>query len=60
MTSNKGFSECLYLWENLPDHFKKRWNKEARGKSMTGFNLFMETNLSTLKKGGEFTIAPWF
>ncbi|HQO39597.1 MAG TPA: hypothetical protein PK986_03930 [Spirochaetota bacterium] len=60
MTSNKGYSECLYLWENLPDSFKKRWSREAKAHSMTGFNLFMKTNLTKLKSGGEFTIAPWF
>lgn len=60
MTRNIGYSECLYLWENLPDSFKKRWSKEAKAHSMTGFNLFMQTNLGEIKKGGEFRIAPWF
>jgi len=60
MTGNKGYSEFLFVWDNLPDNFKKRWNDEARGRSMTGFNLFIKTNMNAVRNGGEYKIAPWF
>lgn len=57
---NKRYRECLYIWHNLPDSFRKRWNAEAGRESTTGYALFMKTNIRSLKNGDEIRIAPWF
>jgi len=53
------FSQCIILWRNLPEIFKERWRAEARELSLTGYNLFIKTNMHNLNNGAEITISPW-
>ncbi len=54
------YRECLHLWQTLPEHFRKRWSAEAAAGGMNGYAMFMKANVSSLRSGGEFRIAPWF
>lgn len=33
------FAGCVSSWQSLPAEEKKEWNRRARGKRMSGFNL---------------------
>jgi len=57
-TSNE-YNQCTILWRNLPALFKTRWRSEAESLSMTGYKLFIKTNVNNLMTGDEIKIAPW-
>ena len=58
--SSLRYRECLNLWRNLPEHFRKKWSVVASSRGMNGYAMFMKANVSSLKSGGEFMIAPRF
>lgn len=53
------YSQCTILWRNLPARFKSRWQSEAENFSMSGYRLFLKTNMNNLTAGNEIKIAPW-
>jgi len=53
------FNQCTILWRNLPALFKTRWRSEAERLSMTGYKLFIKTNVNNLISGVEIKISPW-
>lgn len=53
------YSQCAMLWKNLPARFKSRWQSEAETLSMSGYRLFIKTNMNNLIAGDEIKIAPW-
>ena len=53
------YSQCTILWRNLPSRFKSRWQSEAENFSMSGYRLFIKTNVDNLITGNEIKIAPW-
>lgn len=53
------FRQCIILWRNLPGTFKSRWNMKAQKLKLTGYNLFIKTNMHNLHSGGEIKISPW-
>ncbi len=59
MQNSYELNQCRILWRSLPARFKMRWQSEARGLSMSGYRLFMKTNVSNLVSGNEIKIAPW-
>lgn len=59
LKTSGNFRQCIILWRNLPDTFKNRWRTEARDLSLTGYNLFIKTNMRNLHSGAEIIISPW-
>lgn len=57
--SSEEYNQCTILWRNLPALFKTRWRSEAERLSMTGYRLFITTNVNNLISGDEIKIAPW-
>ncbi len=57
-TTNE-YNQCTILWKNLPAVFKTRWRSEAERLSMSGYKLFINTNVNNLKSGDEIKISPW-
>lgn len=60
------FAETVALWKPLPAAVKNAWDFHAKGKPLTGYNLFFKSNFSSIKKGETLTIsrgtgitAPW-
>lgn len=53
------YNQCTILWRNLPVLFKIRWRSEAERLSMSGYRLFINTNVTNLMSGNEIKIAPW-
>lgn len=53
------YNQCAILWRNLPVLFKTRWRSEAERFSMTGYRLFIKTNVNNLNTGDEIKISPW-
>lgn len=45
------FGRCADEWRVLSDQEKEEWNIKARGKKMTGFNLYMKENILRSKTG---------
>ncbi len=59
ITKSSEYTQCTLLWRNLPNLFKTRWRREAERFSMTGYKLFIETNINKIRTGDEIKIAPW-
>jgi spore coat polysaccharide biosynthesis protein SpsF (cytidylyltransferase family) len=57
--STEEYNQCTILWRNLPSLFKTRWRSEAERLSMSGYRLFINTNVNNLIAGDEIKIAPW-
>ena len=57
--SSNEYNQCTILWRNLPALFKTRWRSEAERLSISGYKLFIKTNVSNLISGDEIKIAPW-
>jgi hypothetical protein len=53
------YNQCTILWRNLPALFKTRWRCEGARHSMSGYKLFIRTNLHNMMSGDEIKIAPW-
>ena len=39
------FAEAVALWQSLPEYKKFQWNNKATGKILSGYNLFISTQL---------------
>jgi hypothetical protein len=57
--SSNEYNQCTILWRNLPAVFKTRWRSEAERLSMSGYRLFINTNVNNMIAGDEIKIAPW-
>lgn len=59
MKGSEEYNQCSILWKNLPALFKTRWRSEAERLSITGYKLFVTTNVKNLMTGNDIKIAPW-
>jgi len=57
-SSNEHY-QCTILWKRLPPVFKVRWRSEAEKFSISGYKLFIRTNVHNLIAGNEIKISPW-
>lgn len=62
----KAFSRTIGIWKLLPKSVKSAWNFHAKGKPVTGYNLFFKSNFDHVKDGsmlelsrGNGITAPW-
>lgn len=46
------FSLTSNLWKPLPASIKNGWNSHAKGRPLTGYNLFFMSNFEAIKNGG--------
>ena len=53
------YNQCTILWKKLPHLFKVRWRSEAEKLSISGYKLFIKTNVNNLIIGNEIKISPW-
>jgi len=60
LKKNNEYNQCTILWRNLPALFKTRWRGEAESLSISGYRLFIRTNMNNLINGNEIKIAPWY
>jgi len=56
--SGNEFTQCAILWKKLPPVFKVRWRGEAEKYSISGYKLFIKTNVHNLITGNEIKISP--
>lgn len=54
---NYKFGLTADKWRSLSDEEKKSWNILARGKKMTGYNLYIKLNFPVSSKIGEAIIG---
>ena len=56
--SGNEFNQCAILWKRLPPVFKVRWRSEAEKFAISGYKLFIKTNVNNLISGNEIKIFP--
>ncbi len=52
------FSDLVKIWKELPEEHRQAWRNKARGKPMTGYNLFIRANINRRRLGQEIGECP--
>jgi len=52
------FRETVEAWKELSRDTQNNWDEAARGKAMSGYNLFIRVNMKRLKTGKPAAANP--
>lgn len=45
------FASLIKVWKQLPDNVKEGWNYHAKGRPLTGYNMYFMENFDAMKTG---------
>ncbi len=54
----EAFARMAGTWKLLSEAARLKWDSAARKGAMSGYNLFMKTNMKSLKDGRALTLLP--